>query len=312
MKTPLPKSLIKFCLSLTGFLPFVASAQTEMDALMMDKQQLCVAGTIGYNSWENYWEGTFKRDNANLGRVSTKSAMLMVNYGLNKNLNLLASLPYVKTQANQGTLAGMSGFQDVGVFVKWKPLNWQVSQQLISVYAVGGLTTPSNNYNIDFLPMSIGLGSRVLSGRLIADLQYKNLFITASGAYLKRSNAKLDRPAYYTDHQINSNEVDMPDASNVQLRTGYRSRHLIMEAFLDNMTTLGGFDIRKNDMPFISNKMNSTKVGLEGKYYLVQMPSLGFHANAWHTISGRNMGQATGFMAGVSYIFNFSNKIANN
>ena len=310
MKAPLPNLWLKFCLSITCFLPLLATAQTETDALMMSKKQLCVAGTIGYNSWENYWEGTFKRDNANLGRVSTKSAMLMLNYGFKNNLNVLASLPYLKTQANAGTLAGMHGFQDVGIFVKWKPLNWQVSQQLISIYAVGGISAPTNQYNIDFLPMSIGLGSRVLSGRLIADLQQNKYFLTVSGAYLNRGNVTLDRPAYYTDHQINSNEVDMPDAGNVQVRTGYRNRRLIMEAFLDNMTTLGGFDIRKNDMPFVSNKMNSTKVGLEGKYYLAKIPALGFHGNAWHTLSGRNVGQATGFMAGVDYIFDFSHKIA--
>ncbi len=278
----------------------------------MGEKRFCLAGTVGYNSWINYWEGTYKRDNDNIGRVSTKSAVLMFNYGLTKNVNILASLPYVKTKATQGTLKGLGGFQDVGVFVKWKPLQRQFNNQIVSVFAVGGFSTPSNNYNIDLLPMCVGLGSQVLSGRLIADLQVSKFSFTLSGAYLHRSNVQIDRPAYYTDHQINSHEVQMPDAGNFQLRTGYRSPRIIAEAFVDNMTTFGGFDIRKNDMPFVSNQMNSTKLGIEGKYYLAKIPALGFHAGAWHTLAGRNVGQATGMLAGVDYIFNFSSKTINN
>jgi hypothetical protein len=311
MKTifyPIP---YKITLLFLFFIPLFTTAQTEQDALMMGERKLCVAGSVDYNSWTNYWEGTFKRDNANLGEVSTKSAMLMVNYGIKKNLNIMASLPYVKINATQGTLNGLGGFQDVGVFVKWKPLQQQIGRQTISLFAVGGYSTPSNKYNIDFLPMCIGLGSRILSGRVIADMQVNKLFVTVSGAYLHRSNVEIDRPAYYTDHQINSHEVKMPDAGNFQLRTGYRTPRFIAEAFVDNMTTFGGFDIRKNDMPFVSNQINSTKVGVEAKHYLAKIPALGFHANAWHTVAGRNVGQATGFMAGVNYIFNLSPESAN-
>ncbi len=312
MKTNFYPLYLKFIFLFLVFTPLLTQAQTEQDALMMGERKLCVAGSVGYNSWTNYWEGTFKRDNANLGEVSTKSAMLMLNYGIKNNLNIMASLPYVKIKASQGTLNGLGGFQDAGLFVKWKPWQQQFGRQTISVFAVGGYSTPSNKYNIDFLPMCIGLGSRVLSGRLIGDLQVSKFFFTLSGAYLRRSNVEIDRPAYYTDHLINSNRVEMPDAGNFQLRTGYRTPRLIAEAFVDNMTTFGGFDIRKNDMPFVSNQMNSTKVGVEAKHYLAKIPALGFHGNAWHTLAGRNVGQATGFMAGVDYIFNLSPKSANN
>ncbi|MDQ3292818.1 MAG: hypothetical protein M3Q05_16160 [Bacteroidota bacterium] len=312
MKLNFYSFFLRLCLFSLGFIPILAHAQTDQDALMMGERKFCVAGSVGYNSWTNYWEGTFKRDNANMGRVSTRSAVLMVNYGIKSNLNIMASLPYIKTKATQGTLSGLGGFQDVGVFVKWLPWQKQFGQQTISLFAVGGYSTPSNRYNIDLLPMCVGLGSNVLSGRLIADMRVNNFTLTLSGAYLHRSNVDIDRPAYYTDHQINSHEVKMPDAGNFQLRTGYRSRLLIAEAFVDNMTTFGGFDIRKNDMPFVSNRMNSTKVGLEAKHYLAKLPALGFHANAWRTVAGRNVGQATGFMAGVDYIFDFSPKTAKN
>jgi hypothetical protein len=292
------------------FVPAVA--QTEQDALMMPKNTLCVAADFGYNSWSDYWEGTFKRNNDNIGRLSTKSYMLMLNYGLSDKLNLIAGLPYVATDANKGTLAGLKGFQDVSFFVKWKPVKKAFGKQNISLFAVGGYSAPSNDYNIDFMPMSVGMGSNVISGRLIADVQRSKVFATLSAAYMLRSNVEIDRAAYYTTRQVNSNEVKMPNAGNFQASAGYRSRVLIASAFLDNMTTFGGFDIRKNDMPFVSNEMNGTKVGALAKFYLPKHTAFGIHANVWHVLSGRNIGQATGFMAGLDYAFNLKRKSEKN
>lgn len=295
----------KLLLLLFILLPLFTKAQTEQDALMMPGRNICVAGLVGYSSWTDYWEGTFKRNNANMGRVSTQVNMLMLNYGIKNNLNVLATVPYLKTKATQGTLAGMSGFQDISLWLKWKPVQKQFGKLQVSLFTLGGYSLPSHNYNIDFLPMSIGLGSKVLTGKLLADFQVSKFTVSVSGAYLHRSNVTIDRPAYYTDRQVNSSEVVMPDAGNFQLRAGYRGKQLFAEAFADNMTTFGGFDIRKNDMPFVSNEMNSTRVGVEAKYYLNSVRGLGFHANAWRVVQGRNVGKATGYMGGVSYILDF-------
>lgn len=293
------------CLVVLLILPFISSAQTEQDALMMGNQKLCIAGAVAYNSWENYWEGDFKRDNANIGRLETRSAILMLNYGINDKLNVMASLPYMATKATRGTLSGLNGFQDLGVYLKWRPIKKQFGKQTLSFLTVAGYSLPSEDYNIDFMPMNIGMGSQVLSGRLIVDYKINRIFATLSGAYMHKSNVEIDRPAYYTDHQINSSMVAMPDAGNFQLRAGYRTNLIIAEAFADNTTTFGGFDIRKNDMPFVSNKMNSTRAGLETRYYFRKMPALGLHANVWTTLAGRNVGQATGFTTGVDYILDF-------
>lgn len=303
MKTLKSKSLkVLFIILLLH--PLLAISQTDQDALMMEPKKLCIAAVYSTNSWTNYWEGNFKRNNANIGRLSSQTAMLMLNYGLNKNINILASVPYIANKANAGTLSGLSGVQDISLFVKWKPLVKSYGKQKISVFAVGGFTTPSNDYNIDFTPIAIGSGSKVLSIRTTFDIQREKIFATVSGAFMNRSNVFLDRSAYYTTQQINSNEVQLPNIGNFQLRSGYRTKQLIAEVFLDNSTTFGGFDIRKNDMPFVSNKMNRTVSGLEFKYYPSKVPSLGFIANSWHTLAGRNVGQATGYAAGMSYAFN--------
>ena len=97
------------------------AAQTDMDAIMMEKNAFCVGPMYSYSSWKNYWEGTLKRDNLNLGKVSTQMFGLMGNYGITRKLNVLFSVPYVKTKASAGTLHGMEGIQDLSLFVKWRP-----------------------------------------------------------------------------------------------------------------------------------------------------------------------------------------------
>jgi len=97
----------------------------------------------------------------------------------------------------------------------------------------------------------------------------------------------------------------MPDAALYQFRAGYRGKYLLAEGVLLNWTTLGGFDITRNNMPFPSNKMNNTTVGAFVKYTIKQYTNLSILGSANFTVAGRNMGQANTYSAGVFYAFYF-------
>jgi hypothetical protein len=97
----------------------------------------------------------------------------------------------------------------------------------------------------------------------------------------------------------------MPDAAQYQLRAGYRGKYLLAEALLTNWTTLGGFDITRNNMPFPSNRMNATTIGFALKYTVRSYTHLSLIAGSNYTIAGRNMGQATSYNAGIFYAFYF-------
>jgi len=278
-----------------------AFAQTESDGIMIPKHYLCVGAMYSQSSWNNYWEGTFKRDNQNIGTLSTYMYGPMLIYGITGRLNLLASAPYVNTHASAGTLASMHGFQDLTTSVKWMPADVRVGSGNLSFYAIGSAVIPLTNYVADFLPMSIGLHCKSLMFRAMADYQTGNFFVTGSGVYNLRSNITIDRNAYYTTTLIYSNEVAMPNVSVFNFRAGYRTPKVIAEAVLENATTLGGFDIRKNDMPFPSNKMNATTAGANFKYSLNS--GLEFTAGGDYVVAGRNVGQSTILHAGVDYLF---------
>lgn len=309
MKQKLISNIIKpvifiWLLVITG----AVSAQTDIDGLMMEKNAFCVGPMAGYSSWKNYWEGTLKRDNANLGTVSATQFSIMGNYGLTNKLNILFGLPYIKTKASAGQLKGQKGLQDLALWVKWKAYSEKIGSGRLSLFLIGGYSLPVSDYTADFLPLSIGLESKNLSVRGMADYQRGSWFATVSGTYVRRSNIKIDRDAYYTTEMHYSNEVEMPDMAAFNFRSGYRDKGLIAEATADNMTTLGGFDITRNNMPFPSNKMSVTRIGFNFKYDMPFHPNLSLTGNAFTTVAGRNIGQSSGFNAGIFYVLDFSKK----
>jgi hypothetical protein len=278
-------------------------AQTPDDAIMMNKYQWCNGLTYEHDQWKDYWEGTFKRDNQNIGTLTTQSVMGMSNYGITDKINVMAGVPYVWTNASAGTLHGMQGFQDISVFVKWKPLTYDLGKGKLSLFGILGLTTPISNYEINFQPMSIGLGSTNLTWRLMAYYKLGIFFARASGSYIWRSNVKIDQTSYYTDHLINSNEVEMPDQLTFNGSLGIYKKFLIAELMVDNLTTLGGDDIRKNDMPFVANMMNSWSAAAHVKYTMPFDTHLSANAGASYVLTGRNVGQTFGFYIGAFYAF---------
>jgi hypothetical protein len=291
-----------FLLFLTVFFN-QSHAQTDMDAIMMNKQQFCNGLMYNYNSWDYYWERTLKRNNQNLGTVSTQSVTYNANYGITNKLNIMISVPFIWTNASAGTLHGSKGLQDLSLFVKCEPYSWQSGKNKIAVYLIEGISTPLTNYQVDYLPLSIGLGTTNTISRIMADFQHQRFTVTASVAYIWRSNVKIDKTSYYDTQMELTNEVKMPDAAQFQLRTGYRGKYLLAEALLTNWTTLGGFDITRNNMPFPSNRMNMTTVGASFKYTIKQYTHLSILGGANYTVAGRNAGQTRAFNAGAFYAF---------
>ena len=94
----------------------------------------------------------------------------------------------------------------------------------------------------------------------------------------------------------------MPDVAE------YRGTHRLAArgagAFPSALTaqrTLGGGDIRRQDMPFVSNRMNFTMAHAELMYFLPRVSGLRLDLGAAHTLSGRNVGQSTTIMTGLTY-----------
>ena len=301
-----PKLKVVLFLLFVNTLP--STAQTDIDAIMMGKNLFCTGMMYNGGNWDKYWEGTLKRENANLGTVSTNMIGPMGSLGISSKLNVIFNLPYVSTNASAGQLRGFQGFQDLSLWLKWKPIKKKVGKGTLSVFTIGGLSSPVSDYVADYLPLSIGLRSRNISLRGMADYQVGVWTATLSGTYVHRSNIEIDRTSYYTTRMHFSNEVYMTNAAQFNARMGYRGKTWVIEAVADNWTTLGGFDITRNNMPFPSNRMIMTRTGINLKYEPGFFKGLTLIGGANTTIAGRNAGKSSNVQAGLFYIFNLKSK----
>lgn len=297
-----------YLLLLTALAPAMIFAQNLTDGLMMPQKSLCTGFLYSHDKWTEYWEGELKRENGNIGTLTTQSITWVGTYGITDRINVIAMLPYVKTEASQGTLQGQKGLQDLSLGVKYNFFTKEFEHSKFKTFAVLNFSTPISDYTPDFFPLSLGMGSTNISYRATAFFKLEQgWFINSSAAYTWRSNVTLDRSSYYTGDQLYStDEVKMPNVFDVLVTMGYLKGALQAEVSYTQQNTLGGADIRRQDMPFVSNRMNFSKVGLLAMYYLPKPRGLAVRASGTLTVAGRNVGKSTTLMAGVLYTIRFS------
>lgn len=298
------RSLLLFLVFLYAMPSF---SQIPSDGLMMPTKTLCTGFMYQHDRWDHYWEGTLLRDNLNIGQFTGNSVMWYGVYGLNSKVNLMAAVPYVANKVSAGTLTSMSGIQDLMLAAKYKLIQTTAGPGRFYLFANASFSTPLSNYSPDFLPISLGLHTTNIGGRL--NLNYTHnlgIYLNASGAYTWRSNTYLDRPAYWTnDTYYSTNEVWMPNVIDYKIDIGYHKGPIQAEFSYTQMNTLGGGDIRRQDMPFASNKMNAQRIGGLVMYYLPFAKNVGVRAAVNYTVNGRNAGQAMSYMGGLMYTIRF-------
>jgi hypothetical protein len=290
------KSLLKYLFFL---LPLAGYAQMPHDAIYMSKGSVCVAGMYSHNSWNKYWENSFKRENLNIGTLTTQSAMVMPAIGVSNRVNIILSLPYVWTEASAGNLMGQRGIQDLSAWVKVKA----VKIGGFSLHGIVGASIPMGTYVPDFMPMSIGMQCRTATGRLLANYKEPRtgLYVTGHGSYGWRSNIKIDRDAYQADDRVyNTDQVQVPNVYDAGLRLGVLHRTWQAEVWAEKTGCLKGDNIRRNDMPFPTNNMQATSVGWYGKF---QPRNIGVNARVGYVVDGQNVGQSTSYTVGLLYLF---------
>ncbi len=286
-------------------------AQTSTDALMMNKKEICFAFMYDQGNWDQYWEGTTLIRNENIGTFTRNTYMPMIVYGITGKLNVMLALPYVKTLSDGGQLAGVQGFQDVNIGVKYEIIRKEIEKHSFAALAVGQFGTPMTNYLSDYMPYSLGLGTQELTGRVIGLYEFKKMiYARASAAYVWRGQTEVERPYYYANGSYYTTFMDVPSAVNYQAALGGLTlkNSLRLEASYTVLNCLKGDDIRRWNMPQPTNKMEVSQVGFFAQYYFKNIEPLkrfSLMASYNQVVDGRNMGKSTNIGGGITYQFTF-------
>jgi hypothetical protein len=297
-------SLLLLFTGLAGAAP--AAAQSLGDGVVLPRRELRTTLEYAQEWWSEYWEGTLERDNENIGTLTSRSVTWTAAYGVTDRVSVIATLPYIWNESSRGILHEMSGSQDVTLAAKARLLRVPVRRRAaLDATALAGVGAPTSDYTPDFLPLSIGLASRRALVRGAFHLQDPSgLFAGGSLGYTWRSTVHLDRPAYYTDGElVLSDEVEMPDVADYGVMLGYARGRLTIPVALDVQRTRGGGDIRRQDMPFVSNRMDFARLQVRAAYALPRLDGLSVHLGAMRTLSGRNVGRSSALAAGLTSAF---------
>jgi hypothetical protein len=299
---PLPLAVVVFALA------GPARAQTPDDGVMLNRGLLCTGVLYSHDSWNAYWEGSLKRTNGNLGTVTTQSVNNSSNFAILNRLNVFATTPYVWSHTSQGVLRGMQGFQDISLAVKYQALRIPL-HDVGDLRVIGGVSgsLPLTNYEADLQPVSIGLHSKTIAPRATVNFQMnEGPFVNVTADYAFRDVVTLEVPYYYTNGQLYlTNQVSMPNQLQYNISAGYLKRDLMFSGEFIQQQTRGGGDIRRQDMPFISNRMNASRAELNTHIPIPRVRNL----QAWFayafTFTGRNVGQSSAITTGFMYTVHF-------
>jgi len=281
-------------------------AQTPTDLDFVPKGNICVAASYSYNSWKKYWEADTLRVNGNVGTVSRQTIGAGIDVGILDRLNVMVMMPYVITNASQGTLNGQNGLQDISLNVKGKYAELKLGPGHLKIGGNLGFSTPVSHYLIDFAPLNIGPGCTEISYRQLFTYQFNNGFYAHVRAnFTYRSNVPdIHRDFYYDQGSAYyTNEVNVPDLFDWAGAVGFSNKKFIAEINYQAYSCFGGGDIRTWDPGFPSNKMNSTVIAGRFQYYITKNRALFTNLTGGYTLTGRNIGKSTYAGLALEYTF---------
>lgn len=284
-------------------------AQTPLDAIMMEKKEICFGLIYDYGTFDQYWEGSYLRENPTIAEVTRHTIAPMFAVGVHEKLNFYIGVPYIKTESsepNGGLLEGAKGFQDLSFALKYEIINKELGMGKLAVFASTSYSTPLTNYLADYRPYSIGNGCNELNIRGIVQYKLDNgLYARVAGGHFFRGDTRVERDYYYANGSYYTSWMDVPNAwefngavgwwlldSSLKLEAGYYAQH-----------STSGDDIRKYNAPQPTNKVDFDQVIFSAQYFIKPLKGFGVLAYYSEMVNGRNMGKFTNLGAGVTYQF---------
>lgn len=286
-----------------------AAAQTPYDAVMMKQRESCAALIYDKGHWNHYWEGSYLRTNGTVATVNRKIVLPMIAIGIHDKVNLIVSVPYVKTyssEPNGGKFEGAHGFQDLGLVLKSELLNYEVGTSRLIVLSAFGYSTPITNYLSDYRPYSIGFGANEFSARGIVHYKIQHgIYFRVDGGYLWRGQTKAERDYYYNNGSYYTAWMDVPNAWEFQGVAGIRllNNDLRLEGSYYMLRSVSGDDIRKYNAGQPTNKVEYGQVTFNAQYYLKNVRGVSVMTYYTQVLNGRNWGKFTNLGIGATYQF---------
>jgi hypothetical protein len=290
----------KFRLSMLALLlslSFLAQAQSPVSGFMNGKGNGAIALSYSAEHYDNvFLVPSDSRGVPVFNEVSVNSTSLYASYGISNQFDAIVSLPYIQAKGNADqTVLDQLGFentreglQDLSLFVKYNPCNFDIGTSNLRFALAAGVKTPLGNYRVDEgLQSIIAIGNRATSinGLGIAHLQFNDgLFVTTQAGYSFRNG-------------------EVPNALLGEIKAGYAGKHVYLDVWYAGQISDGGVNILGEGFAgfFPATDVSFNRLGIN--VYVPIYGGLGISGGASRYLAGRNVGQSTGFSGSLVYSF---------
>ncbi len=278
-------------------LPLVSTAQSPVSGFMNGKGKGAIALS---HSAEKYDHVFLVPSNAHgvpvFNDVKINSTSLYASYGITNRLDVSASLPHIaaKGNATQGVLQELGfenerkGIQDLSLFLKYNPYRCKIGKADLNFLIGAGVQTPLGKYKVDEgLQSILAIGNRATSitGMGVAQLRTPSgLFLTTQAGYSSRSG-------------------DVPNAVLGEIKAGYAHKRFYLDAWYAGQISKGGVNILGEGFAGIFPATNVTYDRAGVSIYVPIAGGIGVSVGANKYLSGKNVGEGTGFSGALVFSF---------
>lgn len=278
-------------------LPLLAQAQSPLSGFMNGKGKGAVALSYTAENYDNVFLVPADAEGVPVfNEVKVSSVSLYGSYGISDRLDAVLSLPHITAEGNAsqevldelGFENTRKGVQDLSVFLKYNPYNCKIGSSDLRFMLAAGLKTPLGDYRVDEgLQSIIAIGNRATSLNGLAIAQWKaksGLFLTTQAGYSLRNG-------------------EVPNALLGEIKAGYASSRIYVDAWYAGQVSDGGVNILGEGFTgvFPATDVSFTRAGVT--VYVPIAGGFGVSAGVNKYLTGRNVGEATGFSGSVVYSF---------
>ncbi|KAA1247021.1 hypothetical protein [Aquimarina sp. RZ0] len=276
------------------------SAQTLLNGFFPKKNDLTIASSYSFKSFDNFFRGTTITEGnpADMGAINSSIFNLYGEYGVTNWLSTTINLPYISS-TNENNVADpilgeteIESIQDLSLFLKAKIVDKTFSNSSrLSLGGASGVILPVGGYDGIGI-MAIGQNSTAYEG--CGFVQYNtsiNLFLEVQAAYSLRENP----------------DANVPDAMLYSAKLGYYNKWFYTHAKIGVQNSLTGFDLGSQEFADVGGPqaLLETEVDYTNFYFDIYVPvykdALGISSGYATNMEGRNYVNATSFSLGLVY-----------
>ncbi len=267
---------IKFGIGLlcTFFSANILIAQGPFDGWMKGKNKTDFALSFNQESYDTYAFGKERRAEKN----TIQSASLFLEHGFSDSLDLVVTIPYLRTPSCENCDVYNQGIQDAIVALKYRFSKTKKENETMKSFTAIGLSFPASNYS-DSLERPIGARNTSFLARYFFQKDFNN------GLFLHFQTGVDVR-------FIPSPLTSVP----IVTKFGYAGNKIFLEGFAEYFYTFnGGTDTQ------ISGGTGSIWLKMGATIYYPIQPNFGVYVKAAFIPDGENIGLSNTYGFGAAY-----------